>query len=466
MTTTTAPIKTARSGPAARRAAVTPARVLAGALFALAITHLYWATGAVWPAPDEYALSRAVLGFGTDFGPSITVPEGIFYTVAAGLVLAFERYGATGLPVRLLRAFTTLLTAALLTRGVLGLLWMIPALGHLYPPFYVLNAVAFTPLCFILGWCGLRTIGAWPARAVALVVPAVVTLAAFGAAYLVPLPAADADVPPVAGATSHFAETDLARFHYLQAGSGPPVVLLAPGASWAAAWQPQLAALAADHTVYAVDLPGQGYTTLTDDDFTFDLPGMTSAIEAFRLEIGLTRFSLAGNSWSGGWALAYAQQHPQRVTRLALLASSGLDRPDPSAWELIKLPVLGRAMTVLGSTDQAAVEDSLRGLAEHDLDEATVRDLARPPRFADNAVATHELEARLDWRQTEDALAGTDVPTLVLWGSEDTVLPVANAAVFGERLPDAAVQVFDGCGHGLTIDCPDEVNTAMRGFFA
>ncbi|WP_161962312.1 alpha/beta fold hydrolase [Nocardioides speluncae] len=461
MTTTIEPTR-ATPGRSARSRRVTPARVLAGAFLLLSATHLYWATGAVWPAPDEYTLSRAVLGFGADFGARITLPEAGLYLAAAALVLARERHGAR----RPLQAGIALLTAALLTRGVLGLLWVVPSLGHLHPPYYVLNLVAYTPLCFVLGWCGLSTlgVGARVSRAVAIAMAAVVALAALGAAYLVPLPAADSDVPPVAGATSHFVDTDLARFHYLKAGSGSPVVLLAPGASWAAAWQPQLQALAADHTVYAVDLPGQGYTTLTDDSFTYDLGGMTDAIDAFRDAVRLDQFALAGNSWSGGWALAYAQRHPERVTRLALLAASGLDRPDPSAWEMLKLPVVGRALTVLGSTDQTAVEDSLRKLAEHNLDDATVRDLARPSRFADNAVATHELEARLDWRQTEDALVRTAVPTLVLWGSEDTVLPVANAAVFGERLPDARVRILHGCGHGLTIDCPDEVNAAMRGF--
>lgn len=78
MTTTTAPIRTVSASSRARRPRLTPARLLAGALFALALTHLYWATGAVWPAPDEYTLSRAVLGFGAEFGPSVTVPEGLF----------------------------------------------------------------------------------------------------------------------------------------------------------------------------------------------------------------------------------------------------------------------------------------------------------------------------------------------------------------------------------------------------
>ena len=88
----------------------------------------------------------------------------------------------------------------------------------------------------------------------------------------------------------------------------------------------------------------------------------------------------------------------------------------------------------------------------------------RPATRPDNVRATYELERSLDWRITQAALPWTRQPALVVWGAQDTVLPVAQAARFAELMPDARVHVLDGCGHALTLDCPDTVATLMGDF--
>lgn len=85
---------------------------------------------------------------------------------------------------------------------------------------------------------------------------------------------------------------------------------------------------------------------------------MTTAVQTFPDAVQIEETALAGSSWSGGWALAFAQQHPDRVSRLMLLAPSGLDEPDPSSWEVLKLPVVGRAVTNLGAMSESTAEAS------------------------------------------------------------------------------------------------------------
>jgi 4,5:9,10-diseco-3-hydroxy-5,9,17-trioxoandrosta-1(10),2-diene-4-oate hydrolase len=446
------------------------AGALSAALLIYAVALVYWSSGLTWPANDTYDLSRALLGMGVDFQPSILLPLAGLVIVAAISVQARVRLGRRHRLYWLWQTGTFVLTIGLLLRGILGLLWAVPALGHTAPPFFTLNVI-YTLIALGLGWCGVRVLrsdaprhGAWTIGAVGVPVAMVGLVATV--AYAGPLPSADQDVPihALGPATSEYVETPLAQFHYLTAGSGSPVVLLAPGASWSAAWLPQIRELARQHTVYAVDLPGHGYSQLADGAFTYDLDGMTDAVHEFLTALELDRVSLAGHSWSGGWALAYAQAHPDRVDRLVLLAPSGLDEPDPLDWEMLKLPVIGRALAVAGSMSTTSVEAGLRELAEHPIDDDVIDRLAVPSRFRDNVVAMHELEARLDWRVTENALTSTHVPTLVVWGREDNLLPVANATRFGDLLPDVRVQTLAGCGHGLTIDCPDEVTDAMKEF--
>lgn len=273
--------------------------------------------------------------------------------------------------------------------------------------------------------------------------------------------------PYLAQVGSRYADTSIARFHYIQAGSGTPVVLLSPGGTSVIGWKDQLDVLARDHTVYVVDLPGQGYTQLKDSGFAFDLDAMVFAVGAFMDSLGVRRAALAGNSWSGGWALAFAQRHPDRVTKLALLDATGLDLPGTLMWESLKVPVIGELAVKL-STGKSTV----RGLAEGMMvnkgrvTEQLVDEWWAPMTFHDNIRATYLLERRLDWAQTEGALPATETPTLVVWGKQDTIQPVERAHRFAELLPNEQLVILDGCGHVPQLDCPEQVNRHLQAFFA
>ncbi|MDN5853551.1 MAG: alpha/beta fold hydrolase, partial [Actinomycetia bacterium] len=437
-----------------------------------AVFHLYWATGATWPAADEFALSSAVLGFGASFAPSMVLPLAALLSLAAASALFCAREDGPGWLRRPARLVVAAVTAGASMRAALGVLWMVSALGYTPQPFYALNIALYTPMCLALAWAGFRLLGSGrrprTVRVATIGGPVLLAIGLLVGSIAYPTASADRAAPTdvIAPAESSYVDSPLARFHYLKLGTGSPVVLLAPGSFSAAGWMPQVRALARDHTVYAVDLPGQGYTELRREDFTYDLAGMTESVDAFLDAADLQDVSLGGNSWSGGWALAYAQAHPERVENLLLLAPSGIDAPDPSSWEMMKLPVIGQLMTRIGSSDVSTVEAAVNGLLEHDdaVSDELVHALAVPATFPDNADATQELQARLDWEPVDDGLSSTRTPTLLLWGDQDSVLPVDRAAIFGERMPDARVETLTGCGHALTIDCPDQVNEAMREF--
>ncbi|NUR83339.1 MAG: alpha/beta fold hydrolase, partial [Nonomuraea sp.] len=183
--------------------------------------------------------------------------------------------------------------------------------------------------------------------------------------------------------------------------------------------------------------------------------------------VGLTRVSMAGNSWSGGWALAYAQRNPTRVDRLALLDSSGLDEPDIAAWELLKYPVVGEIMTKLGYASRDMVRPVLERIFVNKsrITDEVVDAFWAPNTFRDNLESNYLLERGLDWHETQKALPTTRQPTLVIWGKQDTTLPAWHARRFGELLPDARVEVLDGCAHAVMLDCPGPVNDLLTGFF-
>jgi pimeloyl-ACP methyl ester carboxylesterase len=459
-----------------------PAYAIAAVLFLDGLLHLYWATGLTWPASDTRSLSLALLNIDVPFRPPLLLALAATVWAGAGVVLLHARHDRAGLIGRLAQAGTAAFTATVLLRALLGC-WWLGTPGSLPATFYWLNLLLYTPLCAVLSVLGLRLLGSanpppergrirrlLSIRAAAIIAPALVfaalLIAAFGYA-----PQVQAQGPPrgeLGAIPSRYLDTSLARFHYIRQGSGTPVVLLSPGSASLRAWLPEFRALAATHTVYAVDLPGQGYTRLHDPAaFTFGLPGMTQAIGTFLDAAHLGTVGLAGNSWSGGWALAFAQARPQRVSSLVLLAPSGLAEADPLSWELLKLPLLGRALTHVGAASTGMMRTGLRSLFVHrDLvTPAIVTAMWAPNTLPDNLRADYELEQNLDWTQTQRALPGTRVRTLVIWGRQDHVLPSAQAARFGRLLPDARVHVLGGCGHALTLDCPAAVTSMMESFW-
>jgi 4,5:9,10-diseco-3-hydroxy-5,9,17-trioxoandrosta-1(10),2-diene-4-oate hydrolase len=357
------------------------------------------------------------------------------------------------------------LAAGLAARAGLGLAWIFTGGGT---AFYWLNLLLYTPACIVLCIADLSMLRIrW--LKVAVVAGPVAMVTALALVAYVYQPAEQPHPTVTSGAlsagASRYVETRVARVHYLQQGSGMPVVLLAPAASPAAAWDAERAVLARSHTVYVVELPGQGETQLHDEHFAFDLPSMTDALGQFLDALHLQSVMLGGNSWSGGWGLAYAQQHPERVSKLLLLAPSGLDEPDVWSWEILKQPLVGEALAKLASS-RSMVESAVRGMLVHKdrVTQQLVDQMWIPGTYRDNVRSMYALERGLDWSITERALPSTRQPTLVLWGDQDTVLPVAQAGRFGDLLPNATVHVLAGCGHALTVDCPDRVGALLAAF--
>ncbi|MEV7526653.1 DUF3995 domain-containing protein [Streptomyces sp. NPDC091371] len=129
------------------------ARAVAGVLAFDAVVHLYWATGATWPAADAQALSLAVLGLEAPFTPRVVIPLAALLLTGAGAVLAYAR-GRGG---RAARLATGAVAAGLAVRGLAGLGWVAGLVGSpAGSPFYVLNLLLYTPVCLGLAWAAAR----------------------------------------------------------------------------------------------------------------------------------------------------------------------------------------------------------------------------------------------------------------------------------------------------------------------
>ncbi|WP_415949671.1 DUF3995 domain-containing protein [Streptomyces sp. KLOTTS4A1] len=124
------------------------ARAVACLLALDGLAHLYWATGVTWPANDERALSRAVVGAEVSFAPPVVLPLALMLFTAAAAVLA-RGYGRGG---RLAGLVSYGVAAGLSVRALAGVAWAVGFLDDAGPAFHWLNLLLYTPVCLVFGW--------------------------------------------------------------------------------------------------------------------------------------------------------------------------------------------------------------------------------------------------------------------------------------------------------------------------
>src|SRR5579862_3484449 len=237
---------------------------------------------------------------------------------------------------------------------------------------------------------------------------------------------------------------DGARIHYRDRGpkSAPAVVLIHGSNASLFTWEPWAARLSDAFRVISIDLPGHGLTGATPSG-DYSEQAMTDAVARVTERLGLTRLAVAGNSMGGAIAARFAEEYPQRVTQLILVDAGGMPvragEHIPLVFRLARIPVLNLALLYV----------TPRPLVVEGLDDAIVRKSVIDDRMIDSywdfarMQGTREATLRRFQAPRDDFVARNvghiAVPTLILWGEEDRLVPIEAArryarAIRGSRL--------------------------------
>lgn len=269
-----------------------------------------------------------------------------------------------------------------------------------------------------------------------------------------------------AGLEPRFEQVEGVRVHYVEAGSGPAVVLLHGFASSIYTWKDVLPALALDRRVVALDFPGFGQS---DQPANLSFGLYPRAVLGLMDRLRVERASLVGNSMGGAVAVVIAAREPDRVERLVLIDAAGYNTgPGETPW-LIRLA---------GSKSLGAVVDHLPirgrlvrlGLRQvfHDPSHVTAERFAEysAPLLRPRAMtAIRSLLLGAGARPSMADLAPrVRVPTLVLWGREDRWIPVAHADRFAAAISGSRKVVLEACGHLPQEEQPEQVVRLLREF--
>lgn len=265
------------------------------------------------------------------------------------------------------------------------------------------------------------------------------------------------------------------RLHYLKAGQGPPVVLLHGLLQSHRTWLTLAGDLARDHTVIAPDLFGHGASDKHSGDYSLGSHAATVRDLLEMLEIAPV--TLVGHSLGGGIVLQFSYLFPSLVDRIALVSSGGLGRElslllraptTPGVGLLLPMlasrqvrragDVLGRTLSRLGMRSGPDVVEAWRGFVS--LGDADSR---RAFLATARAVVGPEGQ-RVSARDRLSLLAG--VPTLLVWGGRDPLIPVAHARVAHELIPGSQLEIFPTAGHFPHLDEPARFAALLRAFVA
>jgi pyruvate dehydrogenase E2 component (dihydrolipoamide acetyltransferase) len=245
-----------------------------------------------------------------------------------------------------------------------------------------------------------------------------------------------------AGAQPETVQVAAGTLRFLHEGEGDPVVLLHGFGGDLNNWLFALPALAADHSVYALDLPGHGGSS--KDVGAGDLDALAGAVEQFLESQSLERVHLVGHSLGGLVAAEVGRRGHARS--LTLIAPAGLGSPvnreyidgfiaAESRREL--KPVLQLLFVDQSLVTRQLVDDVLKYKRIDGVTEAL------------RTIAAAALES--------SAELPDDIPVLVIWGAEDRVVPVAERE---------DLQVLQGAGHSPHMEAAGEVNRLIEGFLA
>ena len=250
------------------------------------------------------------------------------------------------------------------------------------------------------------------------------------------------------------------RRAWLQAGpplGTAPVLLLVHGIGDSSqTWAEVIPLLAQTHTVLAPDLLGHGASDKPKADYS--LGGFANGMRDLLVVLGVERVTIVGHSLGGGVALQFAYQYPSRVERLVLVASGGLGA---EVHPVLRAAALPGASYAIALSVRAPVRVPLLALARlgvhggfaeaADVEEVGIiwRGLQdRSTRSAFLRTLRSVIDLRGQSVTSRDRLYLTEaIPTLLVWGDRDPVLPVEHAHRAASSLPGARLEVLPRAGH-------------------
>ncbi|GGO74652.1 alpha/beta fold hydrolase [Nocardioides deserti] len=263
------------------------------------------------------------------------------------------------------------------------------------------------------------------------------------------------------------------RRAFVKVGTGPALLLLHGLGCSHTTWEPVIDLLARRYTVIAPDLLGHGQSDKPRADYS--LGGFANGMRDLLTVLGIEQVTVVGHSFGGGVAMQFAYQYPERTERLVLVASGGLGPEVTPAIRAVTTPGFHQVMGVLTlpgirhvGKKGMQLMGALPSRHARDLGEmAEIYDSFKDP--AARHAIRHVVRGVVDWKgqvvtMADRAYLTQEMPMAVVWGRDDTVIPVQHAGRAGELAPRSRVEIIPNAGHFPHKDHPERFAKLLHDF--
>jgi 2-hydroxy-6-oxonona-2,4-dienedioate hydrolase len=242
------------------------------------------------------------------------------------------------------------------------------------------------------------------------------------------------------------------HIHYYEAGQGPVLILLHGLGSNAGIWVNNIAPLAAHYHLYAPDQIGFGRSDKPLLDYKIQT--FVEFLQGFMKSQNIKQAALVGNSLGGWIALDFAAQHPQLVSKLVLVDSAGLHFGQGPAVDLnpSSLAEMRQLLELIFYKKQMVTDEFVHYAFANHL------------RNNDGYTIQRTLAGFAQDQFEESKLASIHVPTLIIWGRNDELIPLNKGEQFHQKIPGSKMAVIDQCGHVPELEKPEEFDRALMEF--
>ena len=256
------------------------------------------------------------------------------------------------------------------------------------------------------------------------------------------------------------------RWHSREApGEGVPILYVHGHLASSATWEDVLVAASAGHPAIAVDVPGFG---ASDRPWPYDysVVGEARSLVAYLDARGIPRAILVGNSLGGAAALLVAADHPERVVALVLVAPATPEAPLAWPARILRTPVLGEIGLALANRSLAGL--GLRSWQYARAERVTRRaiDDAWKPMTIPGTRRAALAAIRSDPRPHVGLEQRIRVPTLIVWGEKDRLIPASDAARVRAKIAGSRLVVIPDAGHLPQREQPEAFAQAVAEFVA
>ncbi len=254
----------------------------------------------------------------------------------------------------------------------------------------------------------------------------------------------------------------------VEAGAGPPVLLLHGIGGSTYTWRKVLPDLARDHRVIALDLKGFGRSEKPLDE-AYSPAHQAALVIAYLEARGLSHVTLAGHSLGGTVALLAAlelqRRDPARVARLVLIDSPAYPQPVSMGLQLLRTPWLSSLLLALLPPEWPARMALGRQRAAATVTDADIAAYAEPyrdPAAHHALIATARRVEPANWTEITSRYQSITQPTLLVWCLDDSLVPAATGLRLSRTLPNSRLATIEGCAHSPPDERPAELVAILR----